>query len=131
MSQLMISSMGKYSAPQEISALSAFKVQLHDLSKSELIQLRDMVCSCLSKLGPTGGHPSAGNVDDFKLPCLTKRETDVLTLIASGYTRPEIADVLNISRNTAATHVSNIYRKLEIDSIAEATLLAVRWGIVS
>lgn len=114
-----------------LGSVGDFQNQLHDLSKSELIQLRNMVCSCLSKLGSAGGKNSAAITDDFKLDCLTKREIDVLTLIAKGYTRPEIALVLSISRNTAATHVSNIYRKLEIDSIAEATLLAVRWGIVS
>lgn len=131
MTQLTLSGVGQYAAPPEMSALSAFQSQLHELSKSELIVLRNMVSSCLSKLSSTGGKNAAANEDDVKLDCLTKREIDVLTLIAKGYTRPEIAVVLNISRNTAATHVSNIYRKLEIDSIAEATLLAVRWGIVS
>lgn len=131
MTQLTLGSVGEYSVQPEMSSLGAFQTQLHDMSKSELIQLRNMVSSCLSKLGSAGGINSGAITDDFKLDCLTKREIDVLTLIAKGYTRPEIALVLCISRNTAATHVSNIYRKLEIDSIAEATLLAVRWGIVS
>jgi len=62
---------------------------------------------------------------------LTLRENDVLTLLASGYRRREIGEVLDISENTAATHIASIYRKLGIKSIAEATHLAIRSGIVA
>jgi len=64
------------------------------------------------------------------LSTLTERETEVLILIASGYTRRDIGGALNISKNTAATHIASLYRKLDICSIAEATHLAIRHRVV-
>jgi len=61
---------------------------------------------------------------------LTNRECQVLTLIANGYTRKEVGDALKISHNTASCHVSHIYEKLEISTIAEATHAAMRLGIL-
>jgi DNA-binding NarL/FixJ family response regulator len=62
---------------------------------------------------------------------LTTRETEVLTLIAKGVKLAEVAEMLTISRNTAAGYVKEIYRKLDISSRAEATLEAARLGLVS
>jgi len=56
---------------------------------------------------------------------ITNREKEVLVLIAHGYSRKEIASSLKISSNTAARHISNIYSKLDIHSVAEATRLAI------
>jgi DNA-binding NarL/FixJ family response regulator len=61
---------------------------------------------------------------------LTPREREVLTLIAKGCRLPDLAARLGISRHTAADHVKNIYRKLDINTRAEATLKAVRLGFV-
>ena len=62
---------------------------------------------------------------------LTKREIDVLTLIAKGHTRQEVATELTISANTAAEHIQNIYQKLNINSRAEAALEACRLGLIT
>jgi len=56
---------------------------------------------------------------------LTAREREVLTLVASGYSRKEIGEALAISGNTAACHIASIYRKLDIRTIAEATIIAI------
>ena len=56
---------------------------------------------------------------------LTNREKEVLVLIAHGYCRREIASSLRISKNTAARHISNIYSKLNINTVAEATRIAI------
>jgi len=56
---------------------------------------------------------------------LTTRENEVLVLVASGYNRKEIGRTLNISACTAAKHISNIYRKLGVSSVAEATRVAL------
>ncbi len=55
---------------------------------------------------------------------LTPRETEVLVLLARGFNRPDIAGILNISKHTVATHVSNVYRKLNISSRIEAAAAA-------
>ena len=61
---------------------------------------------------------------------LTQREREVLTLIAKGYTVARVAEMLGITRNTAAGYVKVIYRKLNISSRAEATLEATRQGLI-
>ena len=60
---------------------------------------------------------------------LTEREQQVLALIADGYTRKEVGDALKISHNTASCHVSHIYEKLQISTIAEATRAAIQLGV--
>lgn len=55
---------------------------------------------------------------------LSPRELEVLTLLANGYTRRNIADSLGISKNTAARHICNIYSKIGVSSVAEATQFA-------
>lgn len=55
---------------------------------------------------------------------LTSRETEVLTLIGSGASTPEVASTLNISKYTVEDHLKQIYRKLEISNRAEAALAA-------
>ena len=62
---------------------------------------------------------------------LTERERDVLGLIAKGYTIGRVGEILGITRNTAASYVKIIYRKLNVSSRAEATLEASRRGIVN
>ena len=61
---------------------------------------------------------------------LTERETDVLQRVAKGYTLPEIASQLGISKYTVADHIKQVYRKLDVSSRAEATLEAARRGLV-
>ncbi|SFN55771.1 response regulator transcription factor [Variovorax sp. OV329] len=62
---------------------------------------------------------------------LTEQETVVLQRVAKGYTLPEIAQQLGLSRYTIAEHVKHIYRKLDVSSRAEAALEAARRGLVS
>ena len=56
---------------------------------------------------------------------LTAREQQVLVLVARGYNRKKIGRTLSISASTAAKHISNIYRKLGVSTIAEATRMAL------
>lgn len=67
---------------------------------------------------------------DTELVRLTERETVVLQRVAKGYTLPEIAQQLGLSRHTIADHIKQIYRKLGVSSRAEATLEAARRGLV-
>ncbi len=61
---------------------------------------------------------------------LSSREEDVLSLIARGYSRNEVALALNITPNTAAGYIKNIYRKLEVSGRAEAAVEAAQRGLV-
>ena len=61
---------------------------------------------------------------------LTPRETEVLRLVAKGFTQQEIAGHLGLSRHTVVDHVKSLYRKLNVSSRAEAALAATRRGLV-
>lgn len=63
-------------------------------------------------------------------PGLSPREREILTLVAKGLSRAEIAKVLGIGVTTVATHIGAVYRKLEICSRSEATVEAIRLGLV-
>lgn len=61
---------------------------------------------------------------------LTTREIEVLTLMAKGYNRKEIADLLELTCNTVSWYIKQVYQKLDVHSRAEATLEASRMGLV-
>ena len=62
---------------------------------------------------------------------LTKRELEVLNLIAQGFENKDIARQLVVSEATARTHVSNILGKLHLASRTQAALYALREGLAS
>lgn len=62
---------------------------------------------------------------------LSQRELECLQMIAKGYKTAEVADLLGVSYHTAAKHVRNIYRKLDISSRAQAVQEAVRLGLLA
>ena len=77
---------------------------------------------------PTAGGGTAAPADPFGL---TKREREVLALVALGRTNRQIADELFISENTAGVHVSNILGKLGVASRTEAAAVAVRLDLAA
>ena len=61
---------------------------------------------------------------------VTRREIDVLQLIADGCSTPEVAERLFISQKTVKNHLASIYQKLDARDRTQAVLMAVRMGIV-
>ncbi|MEZ5179007.1 MAG: response regulator transcription factor [Acidimicrobiales bacterium] len=61
---------------------------------------------------------------------VTKREVEVLQLIADGCSTPEVAEQLFISQKTVKNHLASIYHKLDARDRTQAVLQAVRMGIV-
>ncbi len=62
---------------------------------------------------------------------LTPRESEVLQLIAKGLSVAEAAQALELSRHTVAGYLKDVYRKLSVSSRAEATLEALRRGLIA
>jgi len=62
---------------------------------------------------------------------LTERETEVLRLLAQGHSNKQIARSLHNAEQTIKTHVSRILSKLGVQSRTQATLYAIRTGLVS
>jgi DNA-binding CsgD family transcriptional regulator len=61
---------------------------------------------------------------------LTARESDVLRLVARGYTYAEIAEIEGISMHTVQMHIKHLYRKLEVHSRGEAVYQAGLMGLM-
>ena len=67
--------------------------------------------------------------DSYEL--LTAREREILQLIAEGKSNKDIANMLNLSPYTVETHRGNILEKLNLHSVPELILYAVRKGVIS
>lgn len=61
---------------------------------------------------------------------LTPRELQVLTLMAKGFSNPEIASALGRTESTMKVHVSNILQKLQATDRTEAVTVAIQRGIL-
>jgi two-component system response regulator DegU len=62
---------------------------------------------------------------------ITRREEEVLQLIADGCSTPEVAEQMYISQKTVKNHLASIYQKLDARDRTQAVLQAVRMGIIS
>lgn len=88
----------------------------------EMPALARLLSECMSRLRSTAsnGHPAG----------LSNRELEVLVLVASGKSNPEIATDLFISRHTVVRHVTHIYAKIGCSSRAEAATYAAAQGLI-
>lgn len=73
----------------------------------------------------------AGPLAAERLPALTKREREILRLLADGMRNEQVASVLRISPLTVRTHVKNAMIKLEADTRTEAVASALRQSLIS
>jgi DNA-binding NarL/FixJ family response regulator len=104
---------------------------MHEAGASALLlkggSMHDLVAAIRSVMSGR----KASNAAVFEVPStdLTRRERQVLRLIAEGHSSREVGTILNISADTVDTHRKNIMRKRGIHSVAELTKLAVREGL--
>jgi len=100
-------------------------------------QITELLRGILNDSPPLSPSISRRLLEHFNKPMrtndenLTAREKDVLILISKGIKLEEVANMLGITRNTTASYVKNIYKKLNISSRAEATLTAARLGLIT
>lgn len=83
----------------------------------------------LSLVQAAGDHPTSTGQDPAGRLELTRRELEVLDLLATARTNGEIAAELFISRKTASVHVSNLLRKLGVTNRVEAAAIALRHDV--
>lgn len=69
-------------------------------------------------------------IDNCAAPELSARESEIVRLVAEGYSSKDIAKMLFLSPHTVHTHRKNILRKLNIGSTSELVLYAVHTGLV-
>jgi DNA-binding NarL/FixJ family response regulator len=75
------------------------------------------------------GQPETTRVGAEKWP-LTQRETEVLSMIASGKANREIAEETNLSINSVKSYIRGAYSKIEVTSRSQAVLWAIQHGLL-
>jgi DNA-binding NarL/FixJ family response regulator len=112
---------------------------LKDTTPEELVEAVRAVAAGSSLLSPA---MASRLLDEFAVTlrrsegpaegtgALSRRELEVLTLVARGLNNRAIADTLFISENTVKNHIRNIHEKLQVHSRMEAVVRAVRDGVV-
>lgn len=78
------------------------------------------------------GESPASNVTEIRRPLhlLTRRECEVLQLLADGQSNRTIGETLFISEKTVKNHVSNILQKMNVNDRTQAVVLAIKNGWV-
>ena len=112
---------------------------LKDTTPEELVEAVRAVASGSSLLSPA---MASRLLDEFAVlvrrseapaegtGALSRRELEVLTLVAQGLNNRAIAEALFISENTVKNHIRNIHEKLQVHSRMEAVVRAVRDGVL-
>ena len=121
---------------QVLFSSMAFGVVMKDNSKEEIMtaiqcagRKQRYICNHVSNLLLSGAaSPVAGTITEDHL--LTQTEKNILKEIALGKTTKEIAAEKNLSFHTINSHRKNIFRKLGVNNVHEATKYAMRAGIV-
>ena len=107
----------------EDEPLASLKKGLSAVMNGELWFSRDTLSATLSSLVEKNNIKSPKPSDDVNL---TRREKEILKLLALGKTNEQVAGKLNISTLTVKTHVSNIYRKINVPNRIQAIFWATK-----
>jgi DNA-binding CsgD family transcriptional regulator len=93
--------------------------------KEEVVLLKEVV-----KEVPVPAEPFAVNEEQLKQLGITKRELEILELIAQGMSNREIAEKLFVSENTVKTHSSRLFDKLSAKRRTQAVQIAKEIGLI-
>jgi DNA-binding NarL/FixJ family response regulator len=115
---------GSHGIFYEDDSLDALKRGIRAILSGELWFSRDIISASLSSF-VNKNNIYASQKEGDKIG-LTKREKEILKLIALGKNNENIANGLNISTLTVKTHVSNIYRKINVPNRIQAIFWATK-----
>lgn len=123
---------------QVLFSSKAFGVVMKDNSKEEILtalqcasRKERFICNYVSNLLLSGSSRQTSATDNTREDhLLTTTEKNILKEIALGKTTKEIAAEKNLSFHTINSHRKNIFRKLGVNNVHEATKYAMRAGVV-
>ena len=104
---------------------------LKDVSRSELANAIRIVHEGGSLLHPVIAKRLIEQLDNKETSGLSDREIEVLRLLASGALNKEIATQLSVTIHTVKFHLDNVYRKLGVQTRAEAVRVASERGLLT
>lgn len=103
---------------------------LKEAPLQDLTRAVDMVAGGVVYVDPVLAGVLA-SAESERMPQLTKREREVLRLLADGLTNEEIGKRLFLSPETVRTHVQKAMRRLEADTRTQAVALALRQSLIA
>ncbi len=119
----------------ETLSLGASGYVLKDTGTDSLMTAIRSVHEGYSYIHPSMADESAENLikmeagPDPEKDKLTRREIEVIALIAEGLNNKEIADLLYISEKTVKNHVSNLFKKINVSDRTQAAIFAFKHSI--
>jgi DNA-binding NarL/FixJ family response regulator len=124
-----LSSFNQLSYIQKMLENMASGYLLKNATSEELVEAIETVMSGGKYLSDDVANVIARK-NDTKGPVITKREKEVLGLIAEGLTNGEIAEKLFVSQTTVESHRKNLLAKFEVKNTANLVKLAVQGGYI-
>jgi two-component system, NarL family, response regulator NreC len=116
---------------REALAAGALGYVLKDAAEHELVEAVRNAAAGESYLNPRLGARIAAEPPPSPPDDLSKREVEVLTLIARGHTNTEIAEQLYLSVRTVETHRAHIQQKLRLTTRSELVGYAIERGLIN
>jgi DNA-binding NarL/FixJ family response regulator len=136
--ELRVIVLSKHGDPASINAAFAAGADVYALKKADPIDLAAGMRQAfeqsffVSAQWPTPA-PLSANVrpqPDSNLKTLTRREFEILQLVAEGHTNGVMASMLWVTEQTIKFHLSNVYRKLKVSNRTEASRWAQLHGLL-
>ncbi len=124
-----LSSFNQQSYIQKMLDNGASGYVLKNATREELVEAIEMVMQGDKFLSDEAASTVKRN-DDAKIPIITRREKEVLVLIADGMTNNQIADKLFISATTVDTHRKNLLAKFHAKNTATLIRLAAQYQLI-
>ncbi len=125
-----LSTFNQYSFIQKMMDNGASGYVLKNATQEELMEAINAVVKGKTYLSDESGHVLRSADNNNAVPVLTRREKEVLELIAEGMTNAEIAGRLFISPTTVDTHRKNILAKLEAKNTAQLIKIAISCQLI-
>jgi DNA-binding NarL/FixJ family response regulator len=114
---------GSYVTKMMENGASGYVVKNAD--KKELVEAIHEVSKGKTWLSFEAGQAMRKNNDSAQIPVITRREKEILVLIAEGFTNPEIANKLFVSSSTVDSHRKNLLAKLNVKNTASLIKFAM------
>jgi DNA-binding NarL/FixJ family response regulator len=124
-----LSSFNQQSYIQKMMESGASGYVLKNATREELIEAIEAVVEGHTFLSPEAASIVKKN-EDSKIPVITRREKEVLVLIADGLTNNEIAEKLFISTTTVDTHRKNLLAKFDVRNTAILIRMAMQYQFI-
>ena len=114
---------GSYVTKMMENGASGYVVKNAD--KKELLEAIHEVSKGKTYLSFEAGQAMRKNNESAQIPAITRREKEILALIAEGFTNPEIANKLFVSSSTVDSHRKNLLAKLNVKNTASLIKFAM------